>query len=263
MRWRRTSNRAIRVAEDHPGAALQPHSVRAENDYRHAYHILERFPQFGVPNLIFNLNSTTTLVDLMVWRKILGRPAEICQLNLSLNRARVKNCIQSLRLSLLAALVIGAVWVSWAQKAQIELSYGSGETLLATADCQRNQPSPQSFDMNFVNANALQKIGTLQVLLHKSEGCLRVGQEFPFAGIKRDQEDFGKILRRRPFGTLRVEKLTRMQFEKLKPARRSYLSRRLASSPEELHGQFFVVVNLRLLSTVSAETEQDAEDFND
>lgn len=175
-------------------------------------------------------------------RKGIGRASELCH-------AGIQMVITSKhRLTLMLLAIAIPAGIAFLTRSLWSAPYEVGRAIEATDECTSGGKTPDSFDMNFMNANELRKKKELQVILHRSEGCLRVGQELPFSGIKRHLNEKDRITRSRKFGLLKIVKLQKVDFENLSKSKRKYLSRKLALNPFDLRGRAFVVVDLAFLS---------------
>lgn len=145
-----------------------------------------------------------------------------------------------LLLALMAFAAGSAVWKSRPFKEVKKFDPASAK-VEATAECAENIPPPTSFDMSFANAKKLRISKEITVLLHKSEGCLRVGMRLPFRGIKRDQSEKSKIVQEQSYGSIEIVSIELKPFGRLKRGQKMYLSKKLQKPMSQISGSFYTV----------------------
>lgn len=146
-----------------------------------------------------------------------------------------------LLIALMAFAAGSAVWKSRPFK-EVKQNPDPAKTKVeATAECAENVPPPNSFDMSFANAKKLRVAKEITVLLHQSEGCLRVGMKLPFRGIKRDQKDRTKIVQEQSYGTIEIASIELKPFSRLKRGQKMYLSKKLQKPMGQISGSFYTV----------------------
>ena len=117
----------------------------------------------------------------------------------------------------------------------------TGESIAESQECKDKLPPMKLFDVRMRVAEKLFTEGSAIIIFSKPEGCVRVGETFPFEGIKNPWADTSPLAEHGLSGTIKIEEIKLVEFANLTEGHKLHLETKLKKDRNNITGKFQVL----------------------